>query len=402
MSFLPIDEQLALIRRGAEEILPEDILKKKLERSKETDTPLIIKLGCDPSRPDLHIGHGVVLRKLRHFQDLGHKAVLVIGDFTAMIGDPSGRNKTRPQLTLEEARSNAKSYVEQAKVILDIDKLKILYNSDWLNKMNFNDVVKLASSYTVARMLERDDFTKRFQSEIPILLHEFLYPLAQGQDSVELNADVELGGTDQKFNLLVGRDLQKATGQNPQCIITLPLLEGTDGIDKMSKSYGNDIGLLDKPEDMYGKTLSISDDMIVKWFTLAADADETVVKSAESRLADSSINPMEVKRELARYVVELYYDAETASQAEQHFNTIVVGKGTPDDIPELSLNKEDLIVNVIFDAGILQSKGEARRMIKQGAVKLDGESITDIQATIAPSGEQILKVGKRRFLKVIE
>jgi len=402
MSFLPIDEQLVLIRRGAEEILPEDILKKKLERSKETDTPLIIKLGCDPSRPDLHIGHGVVLRKLRHFQDLGHQAVLLIGDFTAMIGDPSGRNKTRPQLTLEEARSNAESYVEQSKVILDIDKLKIVYNSDWLNNMNFNDVVKLASSYTVARMLERDDFTKRFQSEIPILLHEFLYPLAQGQDSVELNADVELGGTDQKFNLLVGRDLQKANGQNPQCIITLPLLEGTDGIDKMSKSYGNDIGLYDKPEDMYGKTLSISDDMIVKWFTLAADADEAVVKSAESRLADSSINPMEVKRELARAVVELYYDAETASQAEQHFNTIVVGKGTPDDIPEFSLNEEDLIVNVIFDAGILQSKGEARRMIKQGAVKLDGESITDIQATITPSGEQILKVGKRRFLKVIE
>ena len=402
MSFLPIDEQLVLIRRGAEEILPEDILKKKLEISKDTDTPLIIKLGCDPSRPDLHIGHGVVLRKLRHFQDLGHQAVLVIGDFTAMIGDPSGRNKTRPQLTLEEARSNAESYVEQAKVILDIDKLKIVYNSDWLNNMNFNDVVKLASSYTVARMLERDDFTKRFQSEIPILLHEFLYPLAQGQDSVELNADVELGGTDQKFNLLVGRDLQKANGQNPQCIITLPLLEGTDGIDKMSKSYGNDIGLHDKPEDMYGKTLSISDDMIVKWFTLAADADEAVVKSAESRLADSSINPMEVKRELARAVVELYYDAETASQAEHHFNTIVVGKGTPDDIPEFSLNEEDLIVNVIFNAGILQSKGEARRMIKQGAVKLDGESITDIQATITPSGEQILKVGKRRFLKVIE
>lgn len=402
MSFLPVDEQLTLIRRGAEEIIPEDILKKKLEKSKETDTPLIIKLGCDPSRPDLHIGHGVVLRKLRHFQDLGHQAILVIGDFTAMIGDPSGRNKTRPQLTLEDARSNAESYVEQSKVILDIDKLKIVYNSDWLNNMNFNDVVKLASSYTVARMLERDDFTKRFQSETPILLHEFLYPLAQGQDSVELNADVELGGTDQKFNLLVGRDLQKSNGQNPQCIITLPLLEGTDGIDKMSKSYGNDIGLHDKPEDMYGKTLSISDNMIVKWFTLAADADETVVKSAESRLADSSINPMEVKRELARAVVELYYDAETAKNAENHFNTVVVGKGIPDDIPEYTLSSEDQIINVIFNAGLLKSKGEARRMIKQGAVKLDGESITDIQATITPSGEQILKIGKRRFLKVIE
>ena len=402
MSFLPVDEQLTLIRRGVEEIIPEDILKKKLEKSKETDTPLIIKLGCDPSRPDLHIGHGVVLRKLRHFQDLGHQAILVIGDFTAMIGDPSGRNKTRPQLTLEEARSNAESYVDQSKVILDIDKLKIVYNSDWLNNMNFNDVVKLASSYTVARMLERDDFTKRFQSETPILLHEFLYPLAQGQDSVELNADVELGGTDQKFNLLVGRDLQKSNGQNPQCIITLPLLEGTDGIDKMSKSYGNDIGLHDKSEDMYGKTLSISDNMIVKWFTLAADADETVVKSAESRLADSSINPMEVKRELARAVVELYYDAETAKNAENYFNTVVVGKGIPDDIPEYTLSSEDQIINVIFNAGLLKSKGEARRMIKQGAVKLDGESITDIQATITPSGEQILKVGKRRFLKVIK
>ena len=401
MSFLPVDEQLALICRGAEEIIPEDDLKKKLEESRESNTPLTIKLGCDPSRPDLHIGHGVVLRKLRHFQDLGHDAVLVIGDFTAMIGDPSGRNKTRPQLTLEEARSNAESYVEQSKVILDIDKLKIVYNSDWLNEMNFNDVVKLASSYTVARMLERDDFTKRFQSEIPISIHEFLYPLAQGQDSVELRSDVELGGTDQKFNLLVGRDLQKDNGQDPQCIITLPLLEGTDGVEKMSKSYGNHIGLNDTPEDMYGKTLSISDDMIMKWFTLAADADESVVKNAEERLAEPSVNPMEVKRDLARAVVELYYDKETASLAENHFNTVVVGKGIPDDIPEFSLSSEDLIVNVIFDAGLLQSKGEARRMIKQGAVKLDGESVTNIQATISLKSEQILKVGKRRFLKVI-
>ena len=401
MSFLPVDEQFALIQRGAEEIIPEEDLKKKLEESRESNTPLTIKLGCDPSRPDLHIGHGVVLRKLRHFQDLGHQAILVIGDFTAMIGDPSGRNKTRPQLTLEEARSNAESYVEQSKVILDIDKLKILYNSEWLNEMNFNDVVKLASSYTVARMLERDDFTKRFQSEIPISIHEFLYPLAQGQDSVELRSDVELGGTDQKFNLLVGRDLQKDNGQDPQCIITLPLLEGTDGVEKMSKSYGNHIGLNDTPEDMYGKTLSISDDMIMKWFTLAADADESVVKNAEERLAEPSVNPMEVKRDLARAVVELYYDGKTATQAENHFNTVVVGKGIPDDIPEFSLSSEDLIVNVIFDAGLLQSKGEARRMIKQGAVKLDGESVTNIQATILLKSEQILKVGKRRFLKVI-
>ena len=400
MSYLTVNEQMDLIRRGTEEILPEDDLVKKLERSRSTGKPLIVKLGCDPSRPDLHIGHGVVLRKLRHFQDLGHTAVLVIGDFTAMIGDPSGRNKTRPQLTLDEAKANAESYVEQAKAILDIRSVIIKYNSDWLNKMNFNDVVELASSYTVARMLERDDFTKRFQAEVPISIHEFLYPLAQAQDSVELRADVELGGTDQKFNLLVGRDLQKDHGQEPQCIITTPLLEGTDGVEKMSKSYGNHIGLQDTPEDMYGKTLSISDDMILKWFTLAADADESVTKSVKKRLVDPAVNPMDVKRELARAVVALYYDDETATKAEDHFNTVVVGKGIPDDMPEYTLKGEDLIVNVLFDAGLLKSKGEARRMVKQGAVKLDGKPVEDIQKTLTPNGDQILKVGKRRFLKV--
>ena len=402
MSYLPVKEQMELIRRGVDELIPEQDLIQKLEQSRETDSPLTIKLGCDPSRPDLHIGHGVVLRKLRHFQDLGHTAVLGIGDFTAMIGDPSGRNKTRPQLTLEEARSNAESYVEQSKVILDINSLIIKYNSDWLNKMNFNEVVKLASSYTVARMLERDDFTKRFQAEVPISIHEFLYPLAQAQDSVELNADVELGGTDQKFNLLVGRDLQKDNGQVPQCIITTPLLEGTDGVEKMSKSYSNDIGLQDPPEEMYGKTLSISDDDIEKWFVLAADADDAVMETVRKRLNDPSVNPMEVKRDLARAVVALYYDNKIAQQAEQHFNTVVVNKGVPDEIPEFKLQNEDLIVNVIFGSGLLKSKGEARRMIKQSAVKLDGVIVDDIQATISPKGEQILKVGKRRFLKVIE
>ena len=400
MKFPPINEQMDLIRRGVEEILPEEDLEKKLERSINNNEPLIAKLGCDPSRPDLHIGHGVVLRKLRHFQDLGHTSVLVIGDFTAMIGDPSGRNKTRPQLSLDEARKNADSYVEQSKVILDMNTLIIKYNSDWLNKMNFNDVVKLSSSYTVARMLERDDFTKRFKAEIPISIHEFLYPLAQAQDSVELKADVELGGTDQKFNLLVGRDLQKDNGQDPQCIITTPLLEGTDGIEKMSKSYGNDIGLQDSPEDMYGKTLSISDDMILKWFTLAADCDPSEVEAASKRLNDPSVNPMEVKRELARNVVQLFFNEETAEKAEAHFNTVVVGKGIPDEIPVYELDSEDLIVNVIFSSGLLKSKGEARRMIKQGAVRLDDKKIDDIQASISPGDEQILKVGKRRFLKV--
>lgn len=400
MGFLSVNEQMDLIRRGAEEIIPEDELVRKLERSQSKNIPLIIKLGCDPSRPDLHIGHGVVLRKLRHFQDLGHTAVLVIGDFTAMIGDPSGRNKTRPQLTLQEARSNAETYVNQAKVILDMDKAIVKYNSDWLSEMNFNDVVRLASSYTVARMLERDDFTKRFQSEVPISIHEFLYPLAQAKDSVELKSDVELGGTDQKFNLLVGRDLQKHNGQEPQCIITTPLIEGTDGVEKMSKSYGNDIGLHDSPEEMYGKTLSISDGMIVKWLTLAADADSKTIEYADKQLKDPKVNPMEIKRLLARKIVSLFHNDELAEKAEKHFNEVVVGKGVPDDIPVYSISKEDLIVNIIFNSGLLKSKGEARRMIKQGAVKLDEKRVDDIQATILPDREQILKVGKRRFLKV--
>ena len=401
MNFLPVQDQMKLIKKGSEEIIPENELVEKLEKSYISGKPLTIKLGCDPSRPDLHIGHGVVLRKLRHFQDLGHQAVLVIGDFTAMIGDPSGRNKTRPQLTLKDAQENAKSYVEQSSSILDMKSLKVEYNSTWLNKMSFSDVINLSSSYTVARMLERDDFTKRFKQEVPISIHEFLYPLAQGQDSVELKADVELGGTDQKFNLLVGRDLQKSNGQSPQCIITTPLLEGTDGVEKMSKSYGNHIGLHDKAEEMYGKTLSISDGMILKWLLLAADAKTEVVKIAEKDLKDPNVNPMEIKRDLARRVVSLFYDDNAAEKAENYFNTIVVGKGVPDDIPEYSIKSEDLVINVIFNAGILKSKGEARRMVKQGAVKIDGKSITDINTVIKPLKKQILKVGKRRFLKVI-
>ena len=400
MSFLSVNKQMELIRRGAEEIIPENELLKKLETSKENNEPLIIKLGCDPSRPDLHIGHGVVLRKLRHFQDLGHQAVLIIGDFTAMIGDPSGRNKTRPSLTLEEAKANADTYIEQSKVILDIDSLKIVYNSEWLNAKNFSDVVELASKYTVARMLERDDFTKRYQSETPISLHEFLYPLAQGMDSVELKADLELGGTDQKFNLLVGRDLQREYGQAPQCIVTLPLLEGTDGVEKMSKTYGNEIGLLDSPEEKYGKTMSISDDMIVKYFKLAADADDDKVESVEKILADGKTNPRDVKRELGRAIVELYHGADAAQAAEQHFDKIIVQKDIPDEMDEFELNSDQLLVEVIANADLTKSKGEARRLIKQNAVKLDGETCSDINHKLSVGEEVVIKVGKRRFIKV--
>ena len=401
MKFLSVDKQIELISRGTEEIIPEEDLRNKLEKSIKNNKPINVKLGCDPSRPDLHIGHSVVLRKLRHFQDLGHQAILVIGDFTAMIGDPSGRNKTRPQLTLEEARENAKTYLEQAKIILDMNSLKVCYNSEWLDKMVFSEVIKLASSTTVARMLERDDFTKRYESEVPISLHEFLYPLAQAQDSVELLSDIELGGTDQKFNLLMGRNLQRDIGQEPQCILTMPILEGTDGVEKMSKSYGNDIGISDSANDMYGKTLSIPDEVMLSWYTLAADVDDSFLQKIKKELDDNSINPMEVKRELARKIVEIYYNKEKAIEAENYFNNITVSKGLPDEIDEYLLAEEDLLVNIIVDAGLLKSKSEARRMIKQSAVRIDGEIIKDIQHSLIPDKERILKVGKRRFLKVI-
>jgi len=400
MTFKSVDAQWELISRGSEEIIPENDLKSKLEKSKSTGKPLVVKLGCDPSRPDLHVGHGVVLRKLRHFQDLGHEAILVIGDFTAMIGDPSGRNKTRPQLTLEEAKANAQSYIDQAGHILNIDTLKIVYNSDWLNVMNFSDVIRLSSHYTVARMLERDDFTKRYKSETPISIHEFMYPLAQGMDSVELQADVELGGTDQKFNLLVGRDLQREYDQSPQAIVTCPLLEGTDGHEKMSKSYGNDIGLTDSPEDMYGKSMSISDDMIEKYFLLAADADEATMSEVKAQLSDSSVNPRDVKRALGRALVELYHGKDAAHQAEQHFDQVIVNKDAPEDMDEIILSTNCSIIDIITDNGMTKSKGEARRMMKQGAVRIDNEKVTDIDLVISKGNEMVIKVGKRRFLRV--
>ena len=395
-----LDEQFELISRGVEEIIPEQELRDKIENSIKNDKPLIVKLGCDPSRPDLHIGHSVVLRKLRHFQDLGHQAVLVIGDFTAMIGDPTGRNKTRPQLTIEDARDNAKTYLDQAGAVLNMDTLRVVYNSKWLNEMSFSDVIKLSSSTTVARMLERDDFNKRYASEVPISLHEFLYPLAQAQDSVELVSDVELGGTDQKFNLLMGRNLQKIVGQKPQCILTMPILEGTDGIEKMSKSYGNDIGISDSANDIYGKTLSIPDNIMLSWFTLAADVDKNYLDEVSQKLEDGSINPMELKRELARKIVAVYHDENKAIEAENHFNQVTVSKGVPDDIDDYQLKEDDLLVNIIADSGLLNSKSEARRMIKQSAVKIDGETVTDIHHKITTSDSFILKVGKRKFLKV--
>jgi tyrosyl-tRNA synthetase len=401
MGFLPVDDQLEIISKGTEEVIPLQDLRHKLESSIKNNKPLVVKLGCDPSRPDLHIGHSVVLQKLRDFQDLGHQAILVIGDFTAMIGDPSERNKTRPQLTLEEAKANAESYIEQSKVILDVKTLKVLFNSTWLNKMNFSDVINMSSKYTVARMIERDDFTKRFESEIPISMHEFLYPLAQAMDSVEIKSDVELGGTDQKFNLLVGRDLQREYDQEPQSIITLPLLEGTDGIEKMSKSYDNYIALDDSPQDMYGKLMSINDSMITKYYKLAVFAEKEKVSSIEQQLKDSSINPRDIKRDLAKDLVERYYDKDTALEAEKAFDQIFVKKSIPDDIPIFQVKIESNILEILLSEKLIASKAEGKRLIVQNAIKIDGEICSDIGYVISKGcGELIVKIGKRRFLKI--
>ena len=401
MNFLNAGKQIEVIQQGVEEIIPLEGLKKKLDSSQKNNKPLVVKLGCDPSRPDLHIGHAVVLRKLRQFQDLGHQAVLVIGDFTAMIGDPSGRNKTRPQLTLEEAKSNAQSYMEQAKIILDIDSLKICNNAQWLNSMNFSDVVELASKYTVARMMERDDFEKRFRSEISITIHEFLYPLAQAMDSVHLKADIELGGTDQKFNLLVGRDIQREYGQDPQVILTVPLMEGTDGVEKMSKSYDNHIGITDSPDEMYGKTLSIPDNMIEKYFLLAANADEKKMDEVKKSLSDTQVNPRDIKRELARKIVEIYHSENLAKKAEENFDKIFIKKDIPEDIPEVKLDEDTLIVDVLTLYALATSKSEARRLIEQGAVKINDQKCIDRDQIIIKDESLVIKVGKRRFLKII-
>ena len=402
MAFLPVDDQLELISRGTEEVIPLNDLRKKLEKSISDNKPLTVKLGCDPSRPDLHIGHGVVLQKLRDFQDLGHQAVLVIGDFTAMIGDPSERNKTRPQLTLEEAKVNAKSYIEQSKVLLDVKRLKVIFNSTWLNKMNFEDVIKLSSKYTVARMIERDDFTKRFESETPISMHEFLYPLAQAMDSVEINADVELGGTDQKFNLLVGRDIQREYGQNPQSIITLPLLEGTDGVEKMSKSYDNYIALDDSPEDMYGKIMSINDSMILKYYKLAVFADRKKINEVKSLLKDDTNNPRDIKRSLAKDLVKKYYSEEEAERAQSSFDQIFVKRDNPENMQVRKIDSDVGLLELLTEAGLVASKGEGKRLLNQNAIKINGQVCNDINFVISSSEEEfVIKVGKRRFLKVI-
>jgi tyrosyl-tRNA synthetase len=399
--FAPLDEQLRLIKRGVAEIIPEEELAQKIERSIKTNTPLKVKLGCDPSRPDLHLGHSVVLRKLRQFQDLGHLAILIVGDFTGMIGDPSGRNKSRPSMTLEETRQNGESYFHQASKILSTENLKIVYNSEWLSKMKFEEVIKLASKYTVARMLERDDFEKRYRAGEPISIHEFLYPLAQAMDSVAIQADIELGGTDQKFNLLVGRDIQREYGMEPQVILTMPLLVGTDGVEKMSKSMGNYIAITDTPEEMYGKTMSIPDTLIYDYFVLTTNVSSSELSLVKSQIENKSVNPRDLKRRLAREIVKLYHGDKAAEQAEKNFDKIFVKRENPDEIEEVTLNHDDLVLfQLLVSIGAAKSNSEARRLINQGGVTIDGEKIIDPNAPLDFDMPFILKIGKRKFYKI--
>ena len=403
--FPTISEQLDLIKRGANEIIPEEELEKKLERSLKEGKPLNIKLGCDPSRPDLHIGHSVVLRKLAQFQSLGHQAILIVGDFTGMIGDPSGRSATRPSLTLKETREHGESYFRQASKILDAKKTKIVYNSDWLGKMSFEDVIKLASKYTVARMLERDDFTKRYKASEPISIHELLYPLAQAMDSVAIKSDVELGGTDQKFNLLVGRDIQRENGQEPQVILTMPLLVGTDGVEKMSKSYDNYIGISESPKEIYGKTLSIPDNLIYIYYELASDISSSELKEIKQNLDDPKNNPRNIKRKLARAFVRMYYSEEAAKQAEEEFDKIFIKKEVPDEIEEYKIDDNSSEINIldlIIKVNFAPSRGEARRLVIQGGVSINGQKITDANLKTTVKDGMILKVGKRKFIKFVK
>lgn len=403
VSFPSLNEQMDLIRRGVVEIIPEEALVEKIERAIKTNKPLRVKLGCDPSRPDLHLGHSVVLRKLRHFQDLGHQAILIVGDFTAMIGDPSGRSKTRPPLSLEETRRNGQTYFEQATKILSTKKIQMLYNSEWLGKMSFADVIALASKYTVARMLERDDFETRYKAGEPISIHELLYPLAQAMDSVAVEADIELGGTDQKFNLLVGRDIQREYNMEPQVAITLPILAGTDGVEKMSKSLGNYIGINEPAREIYGKTLSIPDKLIYDYFLLTTNVSARELEQIKQALEDGSVNPRDLKRRLARELVTLYHSAEAALAAEQEFDRIFVKKDVPDELPETVVSPPDGkigIVDLLTTTQLVSSRAEARRMIAQGAVSVNNEKITDDKAVVEILGDVILKVGKRKFMKV--
>ncbi|MBW2659361.1 MAG: tyrosine--tRNA ligase [Deltaproteobacteria bacterium] len=398
-----IKEQLDLIERGAVDCIAHDELIKKLEKSRETGIPLKVKAGFDPTAPDLHLGHTVLLQKMKHFQDLGHEIFFLIGDFTGMIGDPTGKSHTRKALTVEDVAENAESYKAQVFKILDPEKTRVSFNSDWLGKLSSYDMVKLASEMTVARMLERDDFKKRFEGGRPISIHEFLYPLVQGYDSVAMKADVELGGTDQLFNLLVGRDLQRSYGQKPQIVLTMPLLEGLDGVNKMSKSLGNYIGITESADNIYGKILSISDDLMFRYYELLSDLSNREIEKLKEEMAAGVIHPKEVKKQLARELTARFHSVDAALAAEAGFEKVFTRGGVPDEIPEMvsSATEEIWLPQLLVDAGLVKSTSDGRRMIKQNAVSIDGEKISDMNSVVQPDGELLIKVGKRRFCRVI-
>ena len=402
---LSAKEQLHIIASGVDSIVPKEDLLKKLKRGE----PLNIKLGVDPTAPDIHIGHAVPLRKLRQFQDLGHRVTLIIGDGTALIGDPSGRNSTRPQLTREQVNANAQTYVDQAFKILDKEKTDLVHNADWILDLKMEDILGLLSKFTVARILERDDFSNRYHSNQPISLHEFIYPVMQAYDSVVIKADVELGGRDQLFNLLAGRELMEKMGMEPQVALTLPLLEGTDGVQKMSKSYGNYIGLTDEPSDMFGKVMSIPDELMVKYFRLASTMPVDEVDRIEEGLKNDELHPNKIKRQLARNIVAAYYDEQTAADAEGQFDQVFKNHEVPDDIPECSVdltpNDEGKVylAKLLAEADLASGTGEARRLIDGGGVKINGETVPAKQYNVDPSAlvGATLQVGKRKFVKLV-
>jgi tyrosyl-tRNA synthetase len=400
---ISVAEQIALIERGVVDCISHEELVKKVEKSFETGVPLKVKAGFDPTAPDLHLGHTVLLQKLKHFQDLGHQIFFLIGDFTGMIGDPTGKSETRKALTRQDVLRNAESYKEQVFKILDPQKTQIVFNSEWLGKLDSFAMIKLASQLTVARMLEREDFKIRFESSKPISIHEFLYPLIQGYDSVVLEADIELGGTDQLFNLLMGRDLQRSRGQEPQVVLTTPLLEGLDGINKMSKSLGNYIGIMESANDIYGKVLSTSDELMFRYYHLLSDLSSNEIALLKRRMEAGEIHPKEVKKQLARELTARFHSQEDAVQAEENFEKVFQKKGLPDEIPEIILptNGDIWLPQLLVDSGLVKSTSDGRRMIKQNAVSVDGEKIIDENTLVASDGKVLIKVGKRRFCRVI-
>ena len=401
-----IARQMAVIKRGTFEIISEEELAKKLEKSLTTGNPLKIKLGLDPSAPDIHLGHTVVLHKMRQFQELGHQVIIIIGDFTGRIGDPTGRSETRKQLTEEEVQANAVTYQNQIFKILDPDKTKVVYNSKWLGAMTFQDVVELAAKTTVARILERDDFTRRYHDNQPIGLHEFFYPLMQGYDSVALEADVELGGTDQKFNLLMGRTLQKEYDLEPQIAITMPILEGLDGVQKMSKSLGNYIGIDEAPEEMYGKVMSLADELMVRYFELVTTVPLEELEEIKTSLAQGTVHPRDLKMRLAREIVSLYHGEDAAQHAEGEFKRVFQRRELPSEMPVVTVSPDLLeggtiwLAKLLVEAGLVNSTSEARRQIVQGAVRIEGEKVTDPTYEVAITDDMVVQVGRRKFAQI--